>query len=244
MTLLVSRNAGERFRRSEWATVLAILEPLAILFILGYIRDHVLRTPAPHGSSTTLFYATGLLPYYMFFHISQKIRGLDLARNIPTATWTDNAFATVIGEVCLKTIIMAIVILYLWMNGVRDTIPVNPLGCIPALAAIAVIAFAVGVINAIIISVFELWFYIYFVAARLMMLLSAVFFVMDFVPVRLRDMVVYNPIAQAMTWLRSNYYTNYPITTLDISYTVQVAACALLVAILLESATRSWREGR
>jgi capsular polysaccharide transport system permease protein len=240
--LLISKNAGDRFRRAEWATVMAILEPLGLICIFGYIRDRLLLSPPPFGTSSILFYAVGLLPYYMFYHLSQKIRALDDTRNYPIGTWADNAVAYLIGELFLKTVIMILVFIYLWSTGVQDTAPMDPVGCIAPMLMIASLGFSLGIFNAIITSVFEPWYYCTLILTRALIVLSAVYFVLDFAPMQFRSIAVYNPLAQAMTWLRVNWYSHYPAATLDVGYAIWVTAILLFVALLAEAVTRQWRQ--
>jgi capsular polysaccharide transport system permease protein len=244
IVILASMTAGERYRHSQWKLVFAVFEPLAIVCLVSFGQSYVFNTMPAFGTSTFLFNATGFIPYYLFIHVSQKSVLLDAMRMIPHTTWIDRALAYLLGELLVKMTILAIIFIGLFELGVPDALPANPIGCIPPLLLIAGMGFAVGLLNLVIMSFWESWYYIYVLLVRALMSVSGVLYVMDLVPLQVRTITVYNPIAQAITWFRSNVYNGYPVYSLDVAYAVQFAAIMLFVALLLEDATREWRNIR
>lgn len=244
IVLLSSMTAGERYRHAQWPILFAVFEPIGLVFLISFAQSYLFVTRPAFGSSNLLFNATGLIPYYLFVHVSQKVKNLDAMRATPHTTWIDQALAYLLGEIFVKTVILIFIFIALSQGGVADALPINPLGCLPPLLLLAIIGFSVGLFNLIIMSVWESWYYIYVLLVRALMAFSGVLFVMDYVPYQVREITAYNPIAQAITWFRENVYSNYPAKSLDLTYTFEVTAILLVFAILLEGLTREWRNIR
>lgn len=241
---LSARGAGERFRHSQWRIFFALLEPMALVTIVSLAQVYLMHSPPAFGTSNLLFNATGFIPYYLFLHVSQKIRSMDAMRTIPHTTWIDHALAYVLGEIFVKGYILGIIFVILYFAGTPDAFPRNPLLCILALCLLAGLGFAVGLINLVIMSFWEAWYYVYLLFSRVLMMFSGVLFVVDVAPYSMREFCSYNPLAQSITWFRYNVYSNFPARTLDVTYVLIFGAVLLMVALILEENTREWRKFR
>jgi ABC-type polysaccharide/polyol phosphate export permease len=132
----------------------------------------------------------------------------------------------------------------LWLYGVPEALPLAPLQCLAALAAITSLGIAVGLINAVISAYFFAWLYIYAVLIRGWLVFSGVLFVVDRMPPQLRDIAVWNPLSHAITWYRVGHYAGYPANSLDRQYLLVSAFVMLAVAWLVLTSTRRSRPVR
>jgi capsular polysaccharide transport system permease protein len=244
IALLAANTSGQRFRHSSWPAVFAIIEPLGLVVAISAMQDYIGQGPA-FGTSQLLFYATGLLPYYLFFHVSLKLRGLDDQRMLPRTNRFDYAIAYIIGDLSVK-IIMFIVLLSILLiyYGNESAIPRNVLGCFPPLIELCLIGLSVGLFNMVVMAFWSSWYYVYIIVIRCLMFFSAVFFVLDYSQPQIREIAAYNPLAQSITWFRYEFYTGYPAAYMDLSYLFNLTAGMLAFVLLLEAFTHERRHSR
>ena len=73
---LVVREMGTRFGRSWGGYLWAIAEPLGGILLLTIAFSLALRTP-PLGTNFALFYATGIIPFFLFSNVSRSVAAGD-----------------------------------------------------------------------------------------------------------------------------------------------------------------------
>jgi capsular polysaccharide transport system permease protein len=240
VVLLSAENVGERYRRSRLAFALAILEPLGVVALFTLVHSLTVVRP-PFGSSTTLFYATGILPFYLFFHVSWRMRAWDRLRRFPNTSSAELMISHLIPEFLVKFFIIFLLIVWLALAGNDDAIPMHPLTCLAALFLLVCLGLAVGFINSVIGSFFVTWLYIYPLLMRAWMALSGVLFVVDRQPVLQRELASWIPITHAVTLYRTGQYIGYPAMTLDLNFLLMCTGGALLLSFLLQTSTKEWR---
>jgi ABC-type polysaccharide/polyol phosphate export permease len=240
LLLLMVETFGDRYRRTKLAAFVAIGEPLGVIAVFALTHSLISSTP-PFGTSNMLFFSTGILSFYLFFHISWRLRSWDWLRRLPRTTEFDLLLVNVFDELITKIVIIVICAVGLWLWGVSEAIPNDPLLCLLALGIIAMMGIAVGLINAVISAFFFAWLYIYAIVIRGWLAFSGVLFVVDWMPPQLREVAWYNPLAHAITLYRVGYYRGYPHASLDMQYLVVSTACMLVVALTALTVTKQWR---
>jgi capsular polysaccharide transport system permease protein len=243
LLLLMAENFGNRHKRTRLAAIVAIVEPLGIIAIFSLVHSLIAIRP-PFGSSHLLFFATGILPFYVFFHVSWTMRSWDSLRRYPRTTEFDLLLSHVLDEFLVKLIVIAVCYTGLWLWDVKDAFPRDPSQCLLALLVMAVLGVGVGLLNAVIAGFFFAWLYIYAIAIRGWMAFSGVLFVADWMPPQLREIAVYNPITHAITWYRSGHYVGYPTMTLDLDYLFLCTGAIVGLGWLTIDSTRRWRSVR
>jgi len=243
MLLLTGENIGFRHRRTRLAVLLAVLEPMGIIAIFSISHSLLNRAP-PFGTSNMLFFTTGILPYYLFFHVSWRARSWDYLQPMPRVTKFDQLVSHVLSELLTKIFFLTIVYLALFAHGVDQAIPVRPLDCLFALMTLAALGVGVGMVNAVIAGFFYAWLYVYAIVMRGWIMFSGVLFVMDWTPPALREVAILNPLSHAITWYRWGQYEGYPTLTLDLKYLFFSTAGIVAVGWLVENFTRPWRSVR
>jgi capsular polysaccharide transport system permease protein len=237
---LMAESIGDRFRRTKLGLFVAIAEPLGIIALFAAMHSLTSSKP-PFGTSYILFFATGILPFYLCFHVSWRLRSWDSLRRLPRVTEFDLLIVRVFNEYLLKVIIIAICGVALWLNGTAEAIPRDPLQCLLALCVFAAIGIALGFINAVISAFFFAWLYIYALLMRAWMAFSGVLFVLDWMPPDFRNIAVWNPLAHAITYYRAGYYTGFPQAFLDMKYMLLTTTAILVLSIVALLSTRPYR---
>jgi len=238
--VLMQENFAGRHRRSSLGSVFVFLEPIGIIAIIS-LGHWLTGGRSSFGTSPTLFYSTGILPFYVMFHISLRVRALDNIRLVPGTSQSDILIAHVTDELLSKIGVMLLVFGTLWLNDIPDAVPVDPLTCLFAVFASAGLGFGIGLVNGVIASFFIGWHFIYGLLMRASIGLSGILFVVDRIPIGLRDIAAWNPVTHVVTWFRAGFYFGYPTATLDLEFLWLSIFGVVMVGALLEMSTREWR---
>ena len=238
VVLLVKENVGLRYRRSRMGTYIAIIEPLFVVAIFAGMDSLGPPRPPPFGRSHVLFFLTGVIPYYLFFHISLRVKNLDQIQRLPGISTVTQVASLSLAELLAKAIILLTASLALYEYGFDEAIPDDIVICIGALLVITVFGTAVGVINACIVAYFYAWNYLYQIAVRVLIVFSGIPLVPDRAPEFIRNIAEWNPLAHAVTMYRVGQWSTYPAATLDHSFVFVSAAIVTCCAGYLSHITR------
>ncbi|WGD30504.1 ABC transporter permease [Ancylobacter sp. WKF20] len=239
---LMLREMRLRSVHSRLSYLLALLEPILQLTMMMTIFTLIGRRP-DFGTSLLLFLGTGILPFFLFTHVSGRttgaVRASGLVRALAPVHPLDIMLARSLLETATLLVIAVLLFTVIYATGVKDAIPVRPMLAIEGFAATALLAIGVGLINGVIGAFFRLWAVIYGVLSRSLIFLSGVFFVPDFMPPAIRYYLSWNPLLHGLEWFRSGFYLTYPTLTLDKGYLIGFSVVALLVGLALERVFRA-----
>ena len=227
------------YGEKQWPIVtlcLLILEPIGVIIVFGSVSYFMLRQPV-YGSSTVVFHATGILPFYFYMRISAKTRGFSAERDnrFPCIHPIDEFLTLVILEYIIMCVASVVVLGGLALLVDPIALPFNPINCFMAVTLVTLFACGVNLINSAISDVSEAWVTVLIVTNRGMMLIAGVFFVMDFIPPKIRWWLSLNPLAHAIIWFRTGVYPLYPQYSLSKSYLVLCAFFALILGFIVEA---------
>lgn len=237
---LLLREIRTRFGRARIGYFWAIIEPIFFVIILSALFSAAGRT-APVGTSMVMFFLTGLLTFFLYRNLSNRI-GAALNNNRAILTYPivkeiDTIIARGLLEIftfLFSAIVIFIAALMLDIAHFPSRLPQIALG----LLFLTILGFGVGMINAIISQFSTTWKNINNLMNRPMFFISGVFFVPENLPPAAREFVLWNPIVHGVTWVRYGYYPNYRASSLDIEYLMGWAFAVLLIGFMLERALR------
>ena len=214
--------------------------PLVHVLVLLTVYTSLGRT-APFGNSTILFFATGLVPFMTFSYMSRWIMiGLVLNRPLivfPVVKITDVLIARAFLEILGACMMTASLFLILWFCEV-DFMPRDIAQASFAFGASVLLGLGMGIINAIIATAFVGWMTGYALIIISLYISSGVMFVPDSLPEVARYYLSFNPVLQAIEWMRSAYYDGYGSLVLDKTYLMAWAACTIFSGFALERLIR------
>ncbi len=95
--ILMVENFAGRYRMSRIGWLFAIMEPYGLIGIMAATNSIMAPRP-PFGSSNTLFFATGVLPFYLLFHVTLRVRGIEGIRAVPRSTRFDVVLANIVDD--------------------------------------------------------------------------------------------------------------------------------------------------
>ncbi|WP_428678113.1 ABC transporter permease [Reyranella sp.] len=229
----------QKFRGSRFSAVLTFLEPLILVVLLVAIRG-VLRDSLPnYGTSTFVFYSSGIFPFYVFFRLSVRLRGAAPSpqRRLPQVDSTQMVIASTIAETGIILTTMVVWFTVMWFLGFKEAAPVRIDLCIVSLAWLCGLGIGVGLLNAAATKASKIWQFVYGRATMALAFLSGVFFVVDLLPLSVRSIVVWNPIMHGIEWFRLGLYGTYPVFTLDRDYLIDTTAIVIILGIAAHRAT-------
>lgn len=231
-----TRHAGTRLGFA-WA----ILEPLAHLGVLAAVFSVFNRGQPPVGQNWFFFYATGVIPFLMWSHVtSQGFHGLVgnvTLLQIPAIKRLDVMLANALVELSISIAVGVVMFLVFWAVEAGPA-PRDPLAIIQAVSTLWLFSFGLSVINGTIETVNGVWLKIWPSVMRLQYFVSGIFYVPFQMPQEVRDILVLNPLLQCIEWFRAGFFDQYNPPWLDRGYTVLVALGVVLFGLVFETAMR------
>ena len=242
--MLMVHELDYRFRATRFGPLFTLLEPFAIVLIIIAFRS-VFRGRLPaFGTSNALFYSTGIFAFYVYLRLSSRGRGQlhEPRQRLPRTTSLDYIIAGSLVEAALIIAMMIVWFASLWAYGIQEASPRRIVDCIVAVTLLGVLGIGVGLINAAISIRIIYWRMISLrLTGRGLMFVSGVFFIVDFLPIFIRDIVVWIPLVHGIEWFRLGIYGSYPTFTLDRWYLVACAFGAFFIGIILHGSSIRYR---
>ncbi len=242
MGALMLRDVQTRFGGRSANYLIAVAWPLTHMGVLLIIYSLAGRA-APIGQSAPLFFATGLVPFVLFNYPSRQMMLALMINapllNFPIVTTTDVILSRAILETVTGFAVVLIFAAIMYGLGV-DIVPRYPETAVSALAATLFLSISVGIVNSVIQIFMRVWMIVYILVMILTYLASGIIFVPEYLPEKARDILVWNPLLQAVEWFRSAYYEGYGQHTLDKRYVLVLAVVLLAGGLTIERFTRRY----
>lgn len=242
---LILREMSATYGRSPGGYAWAVLEPAMGLLLLAVVFSAGFRTP-PLGTNFAIFYASGLLPFYMYQQSAMKVQqAINYSKQLlayPRVTFMDAMLARFLLAVLTQLTVGFLI--FLFILTVYETRTILDLGrLMNAYAMAAATGFGVGALNCLLIARYPTWQSVWGVITRPLLLISGVIFLHDKVPEPYRTWLEWNPLVHAIGEARRAFYYSYVGAYVDPVYTYGVAlTCAMLGLLFLRSYNRDLME--
>jgi capsular polysaccharide transport system permease protein len=245
ISALTIREIRLRNSKHAFMHLFDILETLVFIVahfaIFKFLGRHLLV-----GDSLLLFITTGILPILFFKSLSiRTASAMESAKSvtsIPLIEALDYAMARCFTEFLSFTVAFVGFFAMLTMLGVsRYAAPFNPLGVIEFIFLLTIFSFGIGMINTFIAYIFPLWKYIWGGFSRIQIFSSGVFFIPEYMPPVLRNLLAYNPLLHFVALFRSSFYPTYPTHLLSLNYILGWTFSVVLIGLACERAQRVHR---
>jgi capsular polysaccharide transport system permease protein len=241
MLALMLHDIKIRFRISAMGYFLVLAEPVAQFFVMFLIFHAIQRQP-DFGISLGVFLATGIVPFFLFMHLSSRIisaiRSGRSFNKVQTVGFLDLAVARAVLEFLTLVIFGTAVFAVLAFFG-EPAIPQNLLDVIYTVVILAITAFGFGLINGVLTKIFKVYALIYSLFARGMLFFSGVFYVVATLPPLARHYLSYNPLLHGIEWFRLGFFESYPAIDLDRGYLGAWAVGTVTLGLVMIKACES-----
>jgi ABC-type polysaccharide/polyol phosphate export permease/tetratricopeptide (TPR) repeat protein len=238
---LMLREMRTRHANTRLGFFWAIAEPLLHLSVLAVIFSIFNRGHPPLGEDWFFFYATGVIPFLMWSHVtSNGFHGLisnAMVLQIPAISRLDVLLANALVDLVIAVAMGVVMFWSFWLAG-RGPLPRDPLAAVEAIAVLWLFAFGLSVINATVETVNGSWLKIWPSIIRLQYFTAGIFYVPQEMPYWLRDVLVFNPLLQCLEWFRTAFFDQYAPPWLDRRYTVITTLVVIMAGFASEAALR------
>ena len=240
---LILREMSTTYGRSPGGYVWAVLEPALGIALLSVIFAIGFRAPSL-GINFPIFYATGLLPFFMFLtvhnNVSQSINFSRALLAYPRVTFADAIIARLILG-CATQLVVGIVVfaVILAMFETRTQLAIDRIMLSYAMAI--ALAAGVGTLNCYLMSLYPLWQRAWSISMRPAILISGIIFIYESVPAPYGDWLLWNPLMHVTSEMRGGFYPDYEAGFVAPAFVFGVAAvCGLLGLIFLRRTTATY----
>ena len=237
---LLLRETRTTFGNSSLGYLWAIITPALGVGLLVLIFSFASRQP-PFGQSLALFFATGFLTYEFYNKLSNSLMTvLDANKALllyPVVTETSAIVARFILITLTYFIIMWIFYGGLILLGLANS-PSFPIDLSLAFLAVALLGLGIGLMNLMIIGIWQSWRFIWQIINRPMFFISGIFFIPSLLPDYALNYLKWNPVLHLIEWIRTAYYPNYDSRVLDYSYVLTISFLFIVIGLTGERLLR------
>lgn len=234
VSALVLREMSATYGRSPGGYLWAFAEPVLGIALLSVVFSIGFRSPLL-GDNFAIFYATGLLPFFMFIDISVKTsQAVNYSKQLlsyPRVTLIDAILARFLLSLLTQLLISYVVITgILIAYDTRTTLEVDRI--LLAYAMAAALGLGIGTFNCFLMSLFPLWQRAYSIMTRPLLLVSGVIFIYESIPTPYREWLLYNPLMHITAEIRGAFYHSYDAKFVNPLYVFGFAAVAGTIGLL------------
>jgi capsular polysaccharide transport system permease protein len=242
---LTLREVRLRNSKHAFMQLFDLLEAL-VFILVHWVIFTFLHRQLLIGDSLLMFITTGIFPVLFFRTMSIRaasaIEASKTVTSLPFVEPLDYAIARTFVE------FMSFALMFTFffgmikaMNGSQFALPYNPMAVFQFAILIALFSLGIGLINSFLIYLFPLWRMAWSMISRVQIFFSAVFYIPEYMPPQLRDIIVYNPILHFVSLFRSAFYPTYPTHLMSMKYMIGWTAAVMLLGLALERSLRNHR---
>ncbi|MBO9468061.1 ABC transporter permease [Tropicibacter sp. R15_0] len=232
---LILREMSTTYGRSPGGYVWALLEPIAGIALLTAIFSAGFRDP-PLGTNFPVFYASGLLPFMLYFDVANKLgQSIAFSRALleyPRVTFVDALLARFLLNTMTQLMVNFVVMAGIFV--IFDPTLTLDFGKITLAYAMAMaLAFGVGTLNSFLILAYPVWQTIWSVMNRPIFMISCLFFLFESIPRPWSDYLWYNPLVHINGVMRDGFYSFYHPSYVSIAYPFVIGAVFAITGLFL-----------
>jgi capsular polysaccharide transport system permease protein len=234
ISALMLREMSATYGRNPGGYVWAILEPAMGLALMVALFSLGFRTP-PLGTNFAIFYASGLLPFFMFMTTAAKVQqSIGYSKRLlayPRVTFMDTLIARfALNLLTQATVSLVILFIILSTSETRTILHLGRL--LNAYAMAAAVGFGIGALNSVLVARNPIWSTVWSVITRPLVLVSGVIFLHDRVPEPYDRWLEWNPLVHVVGEARRAFYYSYRGAYVDEVYTYGFALVTTVIGLL------------
>lgn len=238
---LMIRDIHHRTASSRFGILGALVEPILQIMMLGLVLSIFNRGQPPLGTSLFFFYATGVIPFYLFLHIVNATMNLytenHVLLRVPRIKRVDMVLANALAEFMVGGFTAIIIFSLFFLFGKGEGTD-NILQAILAYAAVGLFSLGIGLLGSIAQSFSSLFQRSWQTMQRAMYFMSGIFFIPTMMPDWAREILVWNPMLIGIEWFRSGFFQQYSPPWIDGRYMVTASLVLITLGLALERAFR------
>lgn len=232
---LALRETCARFGRSWGGYAWALAEPVGGIALLSLAFSFIAPKP-PLGSSFTLFYASGIIPFLMYNSLTSALMAAVQANRglltYPVVRPLDVILARALLETLTHVAVAAAVLTPVVLIEPRRP-DIAPEWIALSLALAAALGTGAGTLNAGLAAMFPTWRQVWSVLSRPVFVISGILFTARQIPEALAGALWFNPILHVVETMRAGFFGPDPDGFVSAAYVLAVAAVLFLAGVIL-----------
>lgn len=234
---LVSREIAQLSHFSRFGLASVVLEPLAHITVLGVVMYYFNHGRPPLGQDLFFFYATGIIPFLLFSHITEhalnSYRDNVHVMQVPLVKRVDTVIGVALVHTLVDGIACALILAALIAIG-RATGLADARMVLAAFLATALLALGLGLVGAALNSASRVTQRVWYSAQRILYVLSGLFYLPMHLPAAVREWLLWNPMLHAIEWFRMGVFPHYQPPWVSPGYVLGFALALILLGLALE----------
>jgi len=231
---LMLREMNTTYGRSPGGYLWEIVQPVAGIAVLAAVFSAGFRSP-PIGTNFAIFYATGILPFFLFTTVGGKLaQSLNFSKQLlayPSITYIDALLGRFILNALTQLMVGYIVLAgLLALYETRTTLELDKIAL--AYAMVAALSLGVGTMNCFLTSMFPIWQQVWSIVTRPLVIVSGVIFLYDSFPEPYRSYLWYNPLVHVTGEMRAAFYVSYEAPYVSPLYVFALSLVLLMLGLL------------
>jgi capsular polysaccharide transport system permease protein len=233
---LMVREMATKFGRSWGGYIWAIAEPLGGIILLTIAFSFAFRKP-PIGTNFALFYATGIIPFYLFSTVTASVgQAIDSNRGLLTYPVV-NPLDAVLAKFATGFLTMFVVGLLLYTGIILYydlPVTLDLAAIFNGFLLMGLLGLGFGTLNCVIYRFWPTWRHVWNVLTKPLFIVSGMFYIFESLPPEAQAVLWYNPLIHAIGLTRSGFYAGYNAGYVAPLYVLAIAGgCFLIGAYLL-----------
>ncbi len=232
---MVIRDMSTASGRAPGGFLWAVAEPVAGILLLTIIVRGSFREP-PLGTNFAIFYASGLLPFYLYTDLQAKVATAILTGrqllSYPRVTLFDalaaRAIVSIVTEFMISYIVLSTILLTF---ETRTTLDLPRILLAYSMAIATGLGF--GTLNCYLWVAFPVWRSLWSMLSRPLLLVSGVMILPEAIPRPIRDWLWWNPLLHVTSEMHAAFYYGYSPEDISPAYVFGLALGAGTFGFLL-----------
>lgn len=225
LSAVLYAEALGKWGASGLGLLLEIVEPLADMGVL-VLWHYSMRVFPVYGTSIVLFISTGILPVFVFIHLSTKFLEVMRTKGQRFPQISDDH--VMLAKAVLTTLTYAATGILLFSAErwyiTSLAVPSRPEKVMLSVLSLLAMGVGMALVNGVIGAVLPFWKYVWSALSRLCIIFCGVLYVPDLLPPNLRSYIMWNPVSQSVSLFRQGFYPTYPTMTFMPTY---LALCSV-----------------
>jgi capsular polysaccharide transport system permease protein len=240
---LILRETHNRYGNLKIGYLWALIEPMLFVVILSIVFSYIQQRnsgPMP----PTLFYVTGILPYFLFLHVftttMTAVKQNFQLLTFPQVQLIDLVTARAILELASSIIVFSIFVSVISLVEL-ETVSIDYYsGLFQSVILLFLLGFGAGIMVSALIPISPSIQIIATILIRPLFFLSGIFFTVDFMPAEARNIILWNPVLHLIELFRSAFFKEFESASINMEYVTAFTLSLLFLGLLLQRAFRRY----
>ncbi|MBA4492187.1 ABC transporter permease [Paracoccus sp. S1E-3] len=211
----------------------SVISPVVGIIGLAMIFSAGFRVP-PLGDNFAIFYATGMLPFFMFRSVCARVEfAIQSSRNLlnfPRVTLFDVLMSKFIMAVLTQAVVSVLVFGFiLYFYDTDTTFRVAEI--LKSFATAAVLGFGIGLMNCAVKTKFPLWDMVWNFVSRPLVIISGIIILVETLPRPYSEWLLWNPLVHITGRVREAFYVDYVGSYADLRYPLEIALVTTFIGL-------------